>query len=86
MSNPYANFQNWHPDIFPGLNSAAVNTDELNGAGVNDTLFPDLVSDTPVPLVMAHQGEYWNEVDLRVAAENRTILVPVERREIMVRA
>lgn len=75
---PYYHFENPHPFLPAGINSATISGDELNGAGIEDPSWPPLFIATTFGIWTFQAATEVNSqtVDSRVAKERRIAYVP----------
>jgi hypothetical protein len=74
--------------IFDGYNSATNNVDEVDGAGVNEPIWPVLfdtfIALTPLIINAAMLDAFDGCADITIAAGNNTIVIPHEPETIMI--
>lgn len=71
-----------HPKIWPGVNTAALAGDEFNGAGVNSTVWLDLIDAIAPSIIAATQDSFFDKIDASVSTERQNFAVPRERRNL----
>ena len=69
-----------HPELFAGANTAPINGDEADGAGVHEPIWPTLFDSfepkTPIIVTPEMLDDFINDCpDVCVAAENDTVFV-----------
>lgn len=79
-----------HPVLPTGLNSWDINGDEINGAGVNETVWPDYVETFEALDLIAVSPEmlavFENECpDIVFPKPDNTVVMPREYRELVIR-
>ena len=78
-----------HPLLPCGYNSTENNGDELNGAGVNEAVWPDLFNSFVglAPIIMEDEllAAFNTCPDYVVGSENRLLVIPPERDTMVIR-
>ena len=87
--NPFLD-KSRHPEFYTGWNSAAVNGDEMNGAGVNEPIWPNWFDSFEAlrPVVLtAEMMSFFDEAcpDLILDPRPNTVVFPPETRTLVLR-
>lgn len=73
-----------HPPMYPGVNTAVLAGDELNGGGINSTVYMDLIDAQALALFAITQSDMFSHVDALVHGERNLFSVGREDRTFKV--